>query len=138
MTPKRRVDDAGHPIRDVPDEGFIFARQTEIASMVREERRQAPMRRVSFRDHDQARRILIQAIDNSSAANSADTRKRRPAMCDQRIDQRAALVAGRRMDDEPSRSVDDDEMRVFENHGEWNGLRLGAAGIAGGTVSSIV
>ena len=44
------------------------------------------------------------------------------AMGDERVDQGAALVPGRRMDDEPGRLVDDDQVLVLVDDGERDRL----------------
>ena len=47
-------------------------------------------------------------------------------MGQKRVDQRVIRVARRRMHDQPGRLVDDDEVRVLEQHHQLHRLRLGA------------
>ena len=54
-------------------------------------------------------------MHDAGSLDPADPRQRRPAMADQRIDQRSRRVAGRRVSDEARRLVDDDQMLVLED-----------------------
>ena len=53
------------------------------------------------------------------------------AMGDQRVDQRAGLVAAGRMHDEPRRLVDDQQMRVLEDDVQRDILALRLGGLGG-------
>ena len=86
-------------------------------------------------------RILVEAVDDAGPGHAAHARQLRPAMGDERIDQRAVGIAGRRMDDKPRGLLDDDKILVLVNdmkrnvfalgrcgRGRWNGDFVGLAG----------
>ena len=77
-------------------------------------------------DHD-AGRVLVEAVDDAGPLDAADARQAVAAMVDQRVDQRAGPVAGARMDDQPGRLVDDDQVVVLVENVERDvlALRLG-------------
>ena len=81
----------------------------------------------------QAARVLVEAMDDARPRLAADAGQRRAAMGDQRVDQRAVGIARRRMDDEPGRLVDDDEVLVLVDDVERDilALRLARAPAAG-------
>jgi hypothetical protein len=58
-------------------------------------------------------------------------------MRQQGIDQGAVRVAGRRVDDEAGRFVQDNEVGVFIEDGERNGLRLRPGGLGGRDVEFV-
>ena len=80
------------------------------------------MRGVRLGDDEKSRRILVEPVHDAGPLDPADARQARPAMADQRVDQRAGRMARRRMDDEPGRLVDHDQMLVLINHGKLDVL----------------
>ena len=71
------------------------------------------MRLVVLGDHHQACRVLVEPVHDARPADAADAGKAGAAMGNQRVDQRAALVAGGRMHDQPFWLVDDDDVVVL-------------------------
>ena len=61
-------------------------------------------------------------------AHAADAGEAVAAMGEQRVDQRPVGIAGRRMDDEPRRLVDHDDVLVLVDDVERHRLRLGLVG----------
>ena len=72
----------------------------------------------------QARGVLVQAVDDAGPRLAADADQLVAAMGDQGIDQRAVGIARRRMHHQPGRLVDDDEVLVLINHGQRDILAL--------------
>ena len=65
-------------------------------------------------DHQQAARVAIEAMDDPGSLDAGDPAAGRPvAVGQERVDERAAGVAGRRMDDQPGRLVDDQQVVVL-------------------------
>ncbi len=62
--------------------------------------------------------ILVEAMDDAGPRLAANALQRSAAMGDQRVDQRAVGIAGRRMHDEAGRLVDDDEVGVLIDDGK--------------------
>ena len=83
------------------------------------------MRAVGLGGDQQAGGVLVEAMHDAGPLDAADARKRRAAVGDQRIDQRAGRMPGRGMHGEALGLVDDDEVRVLVDDGERDGLRLG-------------
>ena len=71
------------------------------------------MRAVVLGDDEQARRILVEPVDDAGPLDPADARQAVAAMGDERIHERAGFVTGGRMHHEPGRLVDDDEVIVL-------------------------
>ena len=120
-----RVNDANGPLGRAPDQREIIAHQMHLAAVVGEQGRQALMGRVGLGDDEQARRILVEPVHDARPTHAADARQGVAAMADQRIDERARLVACGRMHDEAGGLVDDDEVLVLEDDVERNILALG-------------
>ena len=60
--------------------------------------------------------IVVKApVHDAWSFDTVDAKQRAAAMGNQRIDERALPIAGRRMDDEIGRLVDDDDVGVFIN-----------------------
>ena len=81
--------------------------------MIGEKVGKAPMRGVGLGDDQKAGRVLVEPVDDARPPDPADAGEARAAMADQRIDQGAIGMARRRMDDEPGRLVDHDQMLVL-------------------------
>ena len=90
----------------------------------RELRRQPFMGDVGLGDDEQARRVLVDSVDDPRPRHSADPAEPPGAMVEQGVDQRAVEIAGGRMDDHPRRLVDDEQMIVLEDDVERDVLRL--------------
>ncbi len=76
-------------------------------------------------DDQQARRVLVEPVHDAWPPHAADARQAVAAMGDERVDQRAGLVPGRRMDDEPGRLVDHQQVGILVDDVEGNVLALG-------------
>ena len=68
---------------------------------------------VGLGDDHEAGGVFVEPMDNPGAPDPADPRETVAAARDQRVDEGAAGMAGRGMDDEPGRLVDDDKMLVL-------------------------
>ena len=70
-------------------------------------------------DHQQAARVAVEAVDDPRPLDAGDpTPGRAVAVGQQRVDQRAAGMARRRMDDQPGRLVDDQQVVVLVDDAE--------------------
>src|SRR5689334_2216348 len=63
---------------------------------------------IGFGRHQKAGGVLVESMHDAWPFDAADARQARTTVRDQCIDQRAGSVAGRRMDDQAARLVDDD------------------------------
>ena len=82
-------------------------------------------------DDDQAGGFLVEAVDDAGAQLAADTFDVR-AVVEHGVDERVLGVAGRGMDDHAGRLVYDDDVVVFIDDDERDGLRLGEGGLRWG------
>jgi hypothetical protein len=73
-------------------------------------------------DHQPAR-ILIKAMNDTWPSNAADSHQARAAMVNQGIDQCPVEVSRGRVDNQPGRLVDDDQMPVLEPNIQRDRLR---------------
>ena len=112
--------------RHAPDKGVVFAVEHPVAAVIGELRGEAVVRRVVLGDDQEPGRVLVEPVHDARPPDAADPGKAFAAMRDQRVDQRAGLVPGAGMHDEPGRLVDDDEVVVLEDDVERDrlGLRL--------------
>ena len=82
--------------------------------MIGELRGQRLVRLVVLGDHHQPGGVLVEPVHDARPLDAADAGKAGAAMGDQRVDQRAGLVAGGRMHDQAFRLVDDDDVVVLD------------------------
>jgi len=76
------------------------------------------------RDHD-AGSVLIQPMHNAGPFFPANAGQIIPGMGQQRIDQRAILIAGRGVHHKARRFIKHDQIRILMQYGQGNILRLG-------------
>jgi len=76
--------------------------------------REALMRAFGFRNHQQARCVLVDAVNNARPLDAANAREI-VGMCEQRVDKRAVPIARGRMNDEAYGLVDDNQILIFED-----------------------
>ena len=74
-------------------------------------------------DHD-ARRVLVEPVNDAGAAHAANAGEGIAAMVDQRVDERTGPVAGAGMDNETSRLGNDDDIFILVEDIERNILAL--------------
>ena len=117
---ERRVDRAFARLRDSVDDREI----APVDRMGGELLGQALVRDVGLCDDQQPRRILVDPVDDAGPGDAADARQRAAAMVEQRVDQRSVEIAGRRMNDQARRLVDDQQMLVLEDDLQRNVLRF--------------
>ena len=103
----RRVD-APARLHLAPDERDVFLLDLAIVELPR----QLLVRRVVLGDDHQPRRAAIEPVHDARPLLAADAAEIVDVM-EQRVDQRAARVPGRRMHDHARRLVDDDEVAVL-------------------------
>ena len=82
------------------------------------------MRDVGLGDDQQARRVLVDPVDDARPRHAADARQLAAAMVEQRVDQGPVAIARGRMDDQSGRLVDDQQMLVLEDDRQRDVLRL--------------
>jgi hypothetical protein len=72
-------------------------------------------------DDQEPRRVPVEAVDDSRPLGLLPARHRVP---EEPVDERAARVASRRVDDDPGRFVDDQQVLVLEGDAQIELLRL--------------
>jgi hypothetical protein len=93
-------------------------------------RHQVRLRRIVLRDHDEAARVAVEPVHDARPGHAADaTQLVLAEVSEERVDERAAVVARRRVDHEPGRLVDDHEIVVLVDDAERD--VLGADGERG-------
>ena len=92
--------------------------------MVGELLRQPFVGAVVLGDHQKPRRLLVDAVDDAGAGDSADAAEAAAAMMEQGVDHGAVAVSGGRVDDQPGGLVDDQQMLVLVKDRQRNFLRL--------------
>ena len=80
--------------------------------------------KVVLRHNQQARGILVDAVDNAGAQLAVDAGEAVPAVIEQGVDQRAVPVARRRMHHKPLWLVDDQHVLVLVGNIQRHGLGL--------------
>ena len=113
MPVDRRVDGAALPVRHPPDEGQVAAPHRAGSAVVGELRGQRLVGAVVLRRHQEPGRILVEPVHDARALDAADPGQARAAMGDQRIHQRAGLMARGRMHHEAPWLVDDDDVVIL-------------------------
>ena len=101
-----------------------------LDGMVGELNRETFVSPVRLGDDQQARGVLVDAMDDTGASYAPDAGKLPATMVEQGVDQRPVQVPRSRMDDEPRRLVDNDQVLVLEHDDKRNVLsdRLGRNG----------
>lgn len=94
-----------------------------LDGMVGELPRQPFVRHVRLGHDQQARGILVDTMDDPGPRHAADAGKLPLAMVQQRVNQRAVQIACGRVDNQPRRLVDHDQVGVFVDHHQGNVLR---------------
>jgi hypothetical protein len=103
------------------DKGDVMAVDAVIFELLG----QPVMGAIGFRHDQQARRILVDAVDDAGAFFATDARERVAAMMQQRIDQRAGGRAGGGVDDHACGFVDDDQIGILVEDRQGDGFGLG-------------
>jgi len=84
---------------------------------------------VVFGDDEATAGFFVEPMDNSGPRDPANATKAARAMMEQRIDQGVFGVARRRMDDQPGRFVQGQEVVIFVEDFQRNVFRLGYGGL---------
>ena len=100
-------------------DGLVYARQAAVGKLSR----QRQVRKVVFRDYQQPRRVLVDAVHDAGALLAADAGQRVAAAEHQRVYERAVRVAGGRVDDHAARLVDDQQIVVLVHDVDGDILR---------------
>ena len=82
------------------------------------------MGKIVFGHNQQAAGIFIDTMYDSRTQHAADSGQRIPAVCQQRVDQRAGIIAGRRMDHHALRLIHHQQIAVLVDNIQRNRLRL--------------
>ena len=114
-----RVDRAGILAQIAADDGLIRAGHGVVSQLGRERE----VRKVVFRCDEQTGRVLVDAVHDAGPPLPADAGETVTAVGEQGVDERAVLVAGRRVHDHAARLVDDDEVVVLIHHVQRQILR---------------
>jgi hypothetical protein len=72
--------------------------------------------------------IFVEAVNDAGAGDAADAAQFAAAVVEQGVDEGAVLVAGRRVDDEAGRFVEDEQAAVLVEDLKGDGLGLGFEG----------
>ena len=81
------------------------------------------VRCIGLRHHQQAARVLVDAVDDAGTLDPVDARQLAAAVVEQGIDQRAFQIAGSRVHDHSGGLVDHQEVVVLEHDVERDVLR---------------
>ena len=81
------------------------------------------MRPIVFRYDKTSARLFVETVNDSRPFFATDSREGR-AMAEQCVDQSVLPMTCARMNDEPRRFIDDNDIFVFEQNLERNRLRL--------------
>ena len=119
--PIARVDRALLGLRRAPDQRLVDPGQVVGGKQLRE----AVVGGVVLGHHHDARRVLVEPVDDPRPPHAADAREAVAAMGQQGVDQRLVGVAGSGMDDQPGRLVEDEQIVILEQDIEVDRLRLG-------------
>src|SRR5687768_13750961 len=122
----RRLDLSLRAGRRAPHDRPIEALKLAVPAVGREQVRESLMGSVGLGDNEQAGGVLVEPVNDAGAANSADPGEAVAAVGDQRVHERSGFMAGGGMDDETGRLVDHNQMGVFIDYIEFDGLGAGA------------
>ncbi len=111
---QRCVNHAGSARRHAPRNTDIGPQHPPVSAMRGKLLRQSTMRTIILCDHQYARSLFVQPVNNPRTANTADPRQALPAMRNQRVNQRTILVPGRRVHNKPCRLVDDNDVLILK------------------------
>ncbi|MGY4340437.1 hypothetical protein ACVWW3_005343 [Bradyrhizobium sp. LM2.9] len=111
----RRINGAAMAAGQPPRERHVAAPHRSGAAVIGELRGERGMREVVLGDHHQPRGVLVQPVHDAGPAHATDARQRASAMGDQRVHQRAGLVARRGVHHQPPGLVEDDDVVVLEH-----------------------
>lgn len=127
---ERRIDRAAPSLRHAPDERQIFSLEPSVAAVRSKLRCEPLMRAIGLGDNEEAARILVEAMHDAGAHDTANAGKARTAMGDEGVDQCSPAMAGRRVHDKARGLVDDDKGAILIDDGERQrlGLRDGRNG----------
>ena len=128
MPVDRRIDGAARAARHVPGERHVAAPHRAGAAVIGELLGQRFVRAVVLRRHHQSGGVLVEPVHDARPLDAADPRKACAAMGDQRVDQRAGLMARGGMHHQAARLVDDDDVVVLIDDIERDILALGLGG----------
>jgi hypothetical protein len=120
----RRLDAAPPRLRPPPDEGFVATLELAAADEVAK----SVVGLFAPRDDQQPRRVPVEAVDDARPFRNVAARD--PA--DEAVDERSRGVAGSRVDDDPRRLVDDEQMFVLVGDSERELLGLELPGLRRG------
>ena len=112
VAPDRQVDPASG-LHDAPDQRHVFLVHLAVLELLR----QRLVRRIVLRDDHHARRALVQAMHDARTQLAADAAEIGDVV-EQRVDQRARVVARRRVHDHAGGLVHDDDVGVLVEDGE--------------------
>ncbi len=115
----RRVDERLRRLEAAVDQGQIDLGHGAVLELVL----QIPKGVIVLGGDDEAAGVLVQPVDDARPPLAADALQV-GAVGQQGVDQRAAFVAQRRMDDHAGRFVDDDQVAVFVAHVQRDVLGL--------------
>ena len=120
----RLVDNAVRPVGRAPDKSPIATLKAPAPAVIGELRGQRPMGPIVLRYDHQAGGVFVEPVHDAGTPHAADAGQALPAMGDQRIDQRAGPMAGRRMDHKAAGLIDDDDIVVLIDDIERDRFRL--------------
>ena len=102
-----------------PDKGNVLPGDAAAG----ERRRESDVGFVCLGDDHQTAGILVEAVNDAGACLAADAGKGVPAVGEQCMDEGSTGMAGARMDHEPGRLVDDEQVLVLMDDDQRNVLR---------------
>ncbi len=131
------IDRALRTLGHAPDQRQIGAFEVAGTAMIGELLAEMAMGAVVLGDHHDAARILVEAMNDAGAADSAYARQAIATMIYKGIDQRSRPVAVAGVNDEPGGLVDHDEIVVLVENVEGMFSPCGSAGSGSGSTTAI-
>ena len=128
MAVDRRIHGAALAVRKPPGKRPIAAPHRAGAAVVGELRGQRLVGAVVLGRHHQPGGVLVEPVHDARPLYPADAGKAAAAMRDQRVDQRAGLMARGGMHHKALGLVDDDDVVVLVDDFERDGLAFGLGG----------
>lgn len=116
LASQRGIDRSLAPFRHSPHNRLIGTLHASVPPMGRELLTEAGMRLICLGDHHEAGGLLVEPVNDTGAAHTANAGEAVAAMGDKGVDQGAGPVTGSRMHDQPGRLVDYNDLIVLKNH----------------------
>ena len=117
-----RRDDTAAAHGHAPDERQVLPLEPAVTAMGSKLLGEPAMGAIIFCDHHETARIFVEAVNDAWPLYAANSREAAAAVGNEGIDQGAARVSGTGVDDKAGLFVDDDEVSIFIDDIQRDGL----------------